>query len=822
MSMATLTLWQLTGTFCAYLFVTVGLPAFVFGKRLRGHRAPERFMIYFMTGNFFVVNLVYALQLIKISHPVTLILGTFLTAIITWVKVNHIPVKEISLNHTKKLRRLAGGQMGIKTAVYEIGAWLRSALYRFCRWAGYYLFHRFLDCVLIVLLVAALWYIYGTNLVEYFGYKASDVLVHNYWINSLGDNDIFVSGVYPYGFHCIIYYLHAVFRLDTFVLLRVFAFVENVLIHLMLLCVLRLCCRSRYAAYVGTFAFVIGTFFYGDTYARFNAALPQEFGMIFIFPAVYFGFAFFETRWHEVKTEKEKLSADFMEAEAPETAKRIKKKRNNACSRSSLCLAGFCMSFSMTLTVHFYGTVIAGLFCLAMACGYCFLFIRKQYFGKVVLTVVLSVAISVFPMALAYIGGTHLEGSLLWAMSVIQSKDDSAEKTVVDDSPEQNAAVGEFVPGDSAAGDFSGSEDSASGEAFTGAVGGEMPVQKQKVQIDIAERVSQIQNKIEHIWNVIGGSLQANVFELPYGDGVRWVMISFFGLIGLGCFYILVRRVCYGAMLVSTGLYMLFMCVLVGASVLGLPTLMDRGRASIYFAYSCPVALAFLLDGVLYIPFIWLRGKVWKVGSVFLNGLSFACLGVLLYYAVATEQVKTPLQTEGQEMNEAVVCLTNIIRNEDDFSWTIVSANDESRMGWDHGYHYETLTFLNEMERAPTDTLIRIPTKVVYIFVEKIPIDYNLPYVDSGQSISEVGASYILPGNGGTYSYQGFSRWVLMSRLYYWAETFQKYFPNEMDVYMETDSFICYRVEQEPYRLFNFALDYGYNHWGNTVVKTAD
>ena len=50
-----------------------------------------------------------------------------------------------------------------------------------------------------------------------------------------------------------------------------------------------------------------------------------------------------------------------------------------------------------------------------------------------------------------------------------------------------------------------------------------------------------------------------------------------------------------------------------------------------------------------------------------------------------------------------------------------------------------------------------------------------------------------------------------MSRYYYWAEAFRKLYPNEMTVYYETDEFICYRAEQNPYRVFNFAIDYGYN-----------
>ncbi|MFQ7768290.1 MAG: hypothetical protein ACLRIL_08485 [Fusicatenibacter saccharivorans] len=55
-----------------------------------------------------------------------------------------------------------------------------------------------------------------------YGYKASDIPVHNYWINELERNNIWVAGVYPYGFHIVIYYLHMVFGIKTYVLLRIF------------------------------------------------------------------------------------------------------------------------------------------------------------------------------------------------------------------------------------------------------------------------------------------------------------------------------------------------------------------------------------------------------------------------------------------------------------------------------------------------------------------------------------------------------------------------------------------------------------------------
>ena len=69
-------------------------------------------------------------------------------------------------------------------------------------------------------------------------------------------------------------------------------------------------------------------------------------------------------------------------------------------------------------------------------------------------------------------------------------------------------------------------------------------------------------------------------------------------------------------------------------------------------------------------------------------------------------------------MNGAITCLSNIIHENEDKTWTIVSANDETQMGLDHGWHYETITFLRGMETLEKNTKVIIPTKTVY-FLKK-------------------------------------------------------------------------------------------------------
>lgn len=958
-------------------------------------------MIYYMTGNFFIMNLVFALQLLRISYPVTLVLGALILTVAGKVMADGISVRQLLEDCLKFSRRLTGGQIGHRTARNMVFRKLRDQLVRMRRWLVHFLVFRFIDCALIVLLLLIMWWAYGSNLLQHFGYMESDIVIHNYWVNALSDNNIFVAGVYPYGFHCVIYYLHAVFGFETYALLRVFAFVENVMLHLMLLFVLRLCCKSRYMAYAGTILFVLGEYFRVYTYSRYYATLPQEFGIIFILPSVYFLFAFFEARrreldsstsvihvlrslFHKFHIRKKKASEEKIEAEEQGTEaeaaaaanaesevtpnaeteaasaeaeaaanveteaaasveteaavnveteaanaeavadaatkrkglirlmrmhlkeakaedvkgiKRLKsffhvcrqsfkeyyseRKEEFRFSDSWMYLACFCTSFSMTLVVHFYGTIIAGIFCIGIAVGYCLVLFRKKYFPGVMKAGVLSVTIAVLPMLLAFLGGTPLEGSLRWGMSIItgsaaeeveveeveeeeiEEEEAEAEEEAVEPSvkfelpegfewPETYAPDEPFpliyqsVPitvfqdedgnltayitesldedghiiedpfedqdGDENTAETS-SEDSEQAETQDQDQGQETPPES------FRERMIQLRVQVKNAWNnavsVILYSLYANVFRLSDVSPTRYIIYTFFGLIGLGLFYQLFQRqYCYGAMLVSTGVFMLLMCVLVASEYLHLPVLMDRNRGSIYFSYCMPLSLTILVDGVLYLPFLPIRNKAAKFCGHVLNLLSLAVVFLAMYYTVdIAGMTRYPLNPSGQEMNEAVVCLTNIIAGEKDYNWTIVSANDELRMGWDHGYHYETMTFLEDIEKLEEDTMVTIPTPVVFFFIEKIPIDYDLSsYENSGQSVSERGADRILPFNSGISMYQKENRWVLMSRMYYWAEEFMKFYPEKMTVYMETDQFVCYRLEQNPYRLYNLAIDYGYNN----------
>ena len=122
--------------------------------------------------------------------------------------------------------------------------------------------------------------------------------------------------------------------------------------------------------------------------------------MLYILPAVFFVMEFFKTRKKELK----------------EGINRIR------CT-SSWYLLGFAMSFSLTLSSHFYDTMIAGIICIGIAVSYGYWFWRKEYFWRIMLSGILSILMAFFPMAAAFLTGKSLQGSMYWAMSIIGLRD---------------------------------------------------------------------------------------------------------------------------------------------------------------------------------------------------------------------------------------------------------------------------------------------------------------------------------------------------------------------------------------------------------------
>ena len=768
MSMTTLITLRFVSIFVAYTGLTVLLPAIMFRRILAGRRLSEQFLMCYTFGNFYIINIVFAVQLLHISGFWTLVLFTAVPGILIWGRVNRVSLRELCMKTGIVCKKILQGSMGIKGFLYRVKnrgmAVLKKAVWLFyCE-----VVCNTLQWILAGAVIAALFWIYGRQLILTYGYRASDIPVHLNWINQMSRGNLFASGVYPFGFHCMVYYLHAVFGFDTYVILCVFYLVQVFFIHIVLLAMLKLLCRSLYLPYAGIMVYILGSFWARQTYSRFGSSLPQEFGMIFVIPSVYFLIRFFQTEKKNLKNRETKL-----------------------------ILGCFALAFSLTLAIHFYGTMIAGLCCIGIAVGFCTRFLNKEYFRRIMLTGIISVFLAVLPMGIAFAGGTPLQGSLGWGLSVINGDSSDTEDT------SENEAAQKQAMEEMAARLIENTQNSNSESVQAG----EIPIITEAPKHSLTDKAREIPKKMKNLREMMIRRIQEFIINSQEQWCAYAVLAGIAVLILLGLMFIILRRITYGEMLMSAGFCMGILTLLLCAGNLGLPVLMDPARCSIYYVYLLIVSITVLGDGLLYLIFMP------RILTIPRNVVSFILTVSMAAGMIHQGLVKTPDFISDYVSNGAFTCLTNIIKENKDETWTIVSANDETQMGLDHGWHYETITFLRKQEHINKDTKLIIPTEKVYFFIEKIPLNYSVVYSGSGQSISKKGASQSLPNSGGIGMYQGEGRWILMSRMYYWAQAFMEMYPNEMKVYYESEDFVCYVIPQNMYHQYNFAIDYGYNEF---------
>lgn len=779
MSMQLLTVLQFLQQLLAYTAVTLCLPWIILQKKFRGFSVAEQLAGYFLAGNTYIIYLVFLLQFLHISGKITLWAGTILPlGIFLYRKYGRQCIYAGLKNGVLTFEQILTGEAKVKMLMFR---GIRRLFSRKSQGLAGKILRILPELLLTGALIAGILYVYGTNTFTVFGYKASDLPVHNYWVNMMDDNKIFGAGVYPYGFHCIIYYLHQVFGIKTYILFRVFALVQTIFIMLSLLVSLKMLCKTRFAPYIGTGLYIMGNLFSVNTYNRFTATLPQEYGMLFIFPSAAFAIRFFQ-EYNQVRKAEE----------AAEKQRLLKK--------TKMYLLGFIFSFSLTLTVHFYNTMVAGIFCLSIAAGFCFRFFRWEYCRQILLAGIASILLALLPLLIGLAMGRGLEGSLYWGMKVIngtanEETTQQTQRTITDDKGNEVVVVGEVDDetlekvknGTIADGTDAGS---TSEHSATGVV----PPQKQTLG-----------EKLRIKWMAALNQIRVYAFH----DSMETVYLLLIGIgtvLLLGTISVFFGQRDYGGVLWSVGVFMILMCVMESLSVLGIPELMDVSRNSIFLCYSTGLLWAMALDG-----FIWLLTG-WLQRFYLPSLVSFSVLLAISGIINNRQLFKSPVEKEGLESNEAITCLTNIIRENKDFTWTIVSANDELRMTEKFGYHYEVITMLDEMKDLSENPEITIPTDTVYFFVEKRPVNYAESA--NGLKLGKISEEYArepLASTSGLTAYTGEERWVTMSHMYYWAEAFRKLFPNEMEVYEETEDFICYRLKQNGYSLYNLAIDYGYN-----------
>lgn len=773
MSMEMLNVLQFIQLLCGYLGFTIVLPALVFYRKVKDFPAAGRFLIYATIGNFYIINLVQVLELMFISYRSTLLLFTLVPVGFAAVRMNRIPVASYCGKLGDELQHFLLRELGFRSFVHHRLREMNS----FLRWAGRQLMRLlkevWLDLPFLAAFLWVMWKVSWPGILHYWGFGASDLPVHNYWINGLIDNQLYIAGIYPMGMHCVLYYLATVLRMPVYVTLRLFWLIQYTMIAVVLLAFLKGCCKTRFLPWLGLLGFVGLKWFVGITYSRFGATLPQEFGMIFILPSIYFVIAFFRER----------------EAELRSGINRIR------CT-SSWLLLGFAMSFSLTISSHFYDTMAAGILCIGIVVGYGYWIWRKEYLWRILLSGILSILMAILPMAIAFLTGKPLQGSMYWAMSIIGLRD-------------YTELIFQILCIGTVAATVGGTVLIAAGIKRGRITLGDKPVPA------LSRRKQWLLHLPESLllaavllvgWkyrNVLLDSFQTLILQT---GGENRILYGAAAALAVGIIQRLITGGMDGAACLSMLSAELLWVLILASGNLGWPVLMDPARSCVYTAYFVPVVVVMALDGAVQ---ILLPARFTKIRAA----TAWILTAALLVSGWQANLLRGSFGGGNLEMNEAILCTTNILRDNcgKDDKWTIVSANDELRMTEQYGRHVETITFLEDMEYWNEHKEVKIPTDRVYFYIEKKPLNYANGYAGIVPAVSEEEAGKPLPENSGINAYNGPERAVTMSRMYYWAQAFRQLYPNEMKVYYENDRFVCYYLEQNTFRLYNLAIDYGFN-----------
>ena len=118
MSMTTLVILRFLGIFAVYTGVTLALPALMFRRILRGRSLAEQFLMCYTFGNFYIINIVFLLQLLHISNFFTLAGLTAVLSIVIGGRVNRIPLKQQAGNTWHLFGKLLRGRMKLKSAIF--------------------------------------------------------------------------------------------------------------------------------------------------------------------------------------------------------------------------------------------------------------------------------------------------------------------------------------------------------------------------------------------------------------------------------------------------------------------------------------------------------------------------------------------------------------------------------------------------------------------------------------------------------------------------------------------------------------------------------
>lgn len=821
----------------AYIAVMFIWPSVVFGGYLKGKSRSVRFCFCVTVQVVLVNTVVLGLGLLHLLHGwlvALLFYGSFFGVLLYRFRV------------TEELRqtviRLVTGTYGIRLFMSDMRTrfrnWRRRRREAFLQSARGHIAEYVV--LAVVVLFGMIYFTYGAFCDHSYGF--GDMYRHHSWIYGLLEGTPFYEGIYPEAMHCFIYSLRVLFGVSIY---SSQLFLAGV--HVAVFLVAAYLFLKELFAWRGTAILVLAMFLTVDlvcideifSMSRLQWTLPQEFGLYTEFLC-----ALFLLRC---------LKADFTDI-----PKGIGRKLKYLFTNENLLL--FMMSLAASLVIHFYATMMAFFLCLVVAgCRFVSCF-RKKRLLPLMAAVTAGLFIAVAPMGLALAEGIGFQGSISWAVNIINGTDTNEgrtnqikkQETTETPTPGEQGTTEVPAPGGQetggtgaeaqgqvpAPGETTGMSDGAvTGQGdITSQDGPEQPASPGFTE-RLREKLAQIGGIFRRVWEIIREK-SAGVYSYGYvtlyrSERAAWIV----GFTALGlAFWLCYRLITALVALIFRGklrngrlltffdgypllvLMSAFFMLLYAAPFLGLPELIAGSRLCSTEQLLILAVIAIPADAVLAtlaqtgarraMPVLLILG----VGGIYVAARQLGFYHGYLY-------------NELTRYNSVVRVTNEIMDSFPEHSYTIVSPTDELYHVIEKGRHEELFQFM----LRTTGENYTIPTEYVFLYVEKKPIRYAQSHFQTGPAwlaeekytqyystnyseggaisaseISETAAAEPLR----TYSklsqnYSNLeSRTILESKAYLWFESFSALYPQETAIYYEDDDFVCYLIRQNVYRLF--------------------
>ena len=810
---------EYTKVLLGYVFLMFIWPSVIFRRYLKGKALVFRFSFCAVLQPVLINTAVLMLGLVHVLTP--WILRILFYGALFWSLFRNVRIGKEEIG---RIRCLMTGTFGVKQFFYRIFSWLRKKLAQALRSLGRRLYSHWWECALLGILVVfgMIYFTYGAFQDHIYGF--GDMYPHNSWTYELTNGNIFSAGVYPEGMHCFLCALHVLFGIRIYSCLLFLAGIHSAVYLISAYVFLRQVFRWRYAPMLTLAAFLtVDLLCIDEVYSmsRLQWSLPQEFGLYAMFLCGAFLIRYARSEKRLMRKRKGKLSKYYWDEN----------------------LLIFMLALAATLAIHFYVTIMAFFLCLSFVPVMLKRVLCRKRFFPLAAAVICGFTIAVVPMGGALLSGIPFQGSIGWAMNVMNGTD-----------PEQAAnRVGqentETVRPDGAAGtnpaDGAGSGNTAQGSEgelnSQGSApeqeisGQETPQAPAPTQPPLAER---LKGRLMGLWNralEYGDIMVKGVWKYCYvtlyqTERAMWLI----GFLGLAvCIWLAYRLPAmflnlflkkrkipagffdhYFSVALASFLFMF----LYNSSYLNLPQLIAGSRL-------CSTAQMLNL-AMMTVPFdliFFCLGSI--LPSAVMKLLAALCVGGIYAGTILTGTFHGFLYFEFSRYNEAVEATVSISQQLPANSYTIVSPVDELYQVIQFGFHEELVNFVNSVREED----YTLPSQYIFIFVEKKPLQYGQSHFFTGPSwlgcekyadyyhsfvsqcpevaSSEISPEYAadprmwFPVQSNMYSNLEI-RTVLESRAYEWCQKFDKLYPNELKVYCGTDRFICYYFEQNVQRLY--------------------